>query len=281
MGGALSSPETFRMNDVHDIPVIGLGVYKTAPGAETYNAVKWGLAAGYRLIDTAWIYKNQESVGKAIRDSDIPRKDILVTTKFFPTPKHGYDECWHQVLQSMEQLGLEYLDLVLIHTPGASGDDRMDSWKALENLKDQGKVKSIGVSNYGIKHLQQLKKRAIIMPAVNQCEVNPYINRRTLHDYCRANGIIMMAYSPMTKGKKLNDPKLVSIAKRYNRTPAQILIRWSIDNGCVVIPKSSKQVRIEENFNVFDFSLDEDDKYEMDTWDEYLVTGWDPTILEV
>mmetsp|Transcript_25464 Transcript_25464/g.35082 ORF Transcript_25464/g.35082 Transcript_25464/m.35082 type:complete len:280 (-) Transcript_25464:113-952(-) len=275
--GVGSSDMKITLNDGAEMPVIGLGVYQAQEGAETYNAVKYALEAGYRHIDTAWIYGNHISVGHAIRDSGIPREELFVTTKFFPKPKHGYDEAIAQMSLSLQQLQLDYVDLMLVHTPSMQGDRTM-TWRALEQMKTEGKLRSIGVSNYGVPHLKHLLQLAVVPPAVNQCELNPYIVRKDLHDFCRANGIVMEAYSPLTKGEKLSDPKLVKLAKKYDKSTAQMLIKWCMQQGCVVIPKSVTKSRIIENFDVFNFEINEEDLAEMSSFDEYLVTGWDPTI---
>lgn len=269
------------LNDGNLMPWFGLGVYQASNAGECENAVYDALNAGYRHIDTAEIYRNEDDVGKAIsrflsENTTVSREDIWVTTKFFPQAGRGKAAVKQALATSLTRLGLSYVDLYLIHSPNVK-DLRIEQWQAFEELKDEGLVKSIGVSNYGIHHLQELLAVAKYKPTVNQVELNPYITRTELTQFCKSEGIVVEAYSPLTKSIKLNDPKLVAIAAKYDVTTAQILIRWCLQKGVVVIPKSVTKTRIIENANVFDMDISEEDMATLDTFDEYLVTGWDPT----
>lgn len=268
-----------RLNDGHSIPFFGLGVYQSRAGGETENAVYTALKEGYRHIDTAEIYRNEEDVGRGIErfmtETGVPREDIYVTTKFFPQGKAG-GAVRNALLTSLQKLKLDYVDLYLIHAP-RDRKLRVAQWQEMEGLKDEGLARSIGVSNYGIHHLQELFQVARIKPVVNQIEVNPYITRAELAKFCVDNDIVVEAYSPLTKALKLSDPPLVSIASKYSMTPAQVLIRWCLQKGYVVIPKSVQADRIRENAQVFSTEISSEDIGALDALDEYLVTGWDPT----
>ncbi len=271
-----------QLNTTTKIPAIGLGVYKSAEGQEVENAVIWALQAGYRLIDTARIYGNEEGVGKAIRTSGIDRKEIYVTTKLWNLD-HGYENTHRAIDASLASLGLEYVDLYLIHWPSASEDrlvtinKRKETWKAMEEIVASGKARSIGVSNYTIQHLEEMKSYASITPAVNQVEFHPFLFQKELLDYCKANSIVLEAYSPLVKARKLDDARITAVAEKYGKTNAQVLIRWSIQHGCLPIPKSVHKERIEANLNVFDFEISEDDMSALDALNENKHEAWDPS----
>ncbi|KAI8866468.1 aldo/keto reductase [Ramicandelaber brevisporus] len=257
---------------------IGFGVWQLKPGAETYNAVAAALKTGYRLIDTASFYRNEADVGRAVRDSGIPREEIYVTTKLFDTD-HGYEQTKQAFAESFEKLGLEYVDLYLIHSPNPGTQKRLASWKAMEELVDEGKVKAIGVSNYGIHHLEELAKVARYKPYANQIEVHPFITRKELVDYCKDHDIVVEAYCPLTRKEKLGDPTLKKIAAKYpGKTVAQLLLRWSVQSGLVPLPKSAHENRIVENANILDFEVSEEDMATMDALDDYAHICWDPVI---
>jgi len=236
---------------------------------------------GYRHIDTAEVYRNEEDVGKGIskflKETGNKREDLWITTKFYPAKGKGKQGVRDSITASLRKLQLSYVDLYLIHAPNEQ-KLRIEQWKEFEALKDEGLARTIGVSNYGIHHLEELLKVAKYKPVVNQIELNPYITRKELCEFCTAQGIIPEAYSPLTKAQKLNDPKLVAIANRYQTTTAQILIRWCLQKGYIVIPKSTNEIRIQENANVFHFEISPEDMRTLDGFDEYLVTGWDPTV---
>src|SRR5262245_48460051 len=255
------------------IPQVGLGVWQTPSGATTRQAVTAALDAGYRHIDTARIYGNEADVGAAVRESAVARADIFVTTKLWNADQ-GYDSALRAFDASLKRLGLDYVDLYLIHWPVARL--RLDSWRALEEIHADGRARSIGVSNFLVPHLQELLREAKQVPAVNQIEVTPFLQRRDTRALCAAHGIIVEAYSPLTHGRRLDHPVVKEVARRVGRSVAQVLLRWGLQQGMVVLPKSTKPARIAENGALFDFTLDERAMQELDALEEGLVTGWDP-----
>jgi diketogulonate reductase-like aldo/keto reductase len=256
------------------IPILGLGVFQSSAGEETRRAVRWALEAGYRHVDTARIYGNEADVGAAIRESGVPRDDVFVTTKLWNSD-HGYDAALRAADASLARLGLDHVDLYLVHWPVVGL--RQGTWRAMEALLALGRARAIGVSNYMIRHLEELLGAARVPPAVNQIELSPFLYPQDLVRFCEEKGIAIEAYSPLTKGRRLGHRAIVAAAKKHGRTPAQILIRWAIEHGFVVLPKSTRRERIEENARVFDFALDADDMRILDGLDEGLHTGWDPT----
>ncbi|MCC6276630.1 MAG: aldo/keto reductase [Oligoflexia bacterium] len=265
---------TFTLNDGRKIPTVGLGVFKTKPGTTTYEAVKQALKVGYRLIDTAKLYNNETDVGRAVKDSGIPRDQICVTTKLW-NDDHGLESALRAAEESNKRLGLEYIDLYLIHWPVPT--KRRDSWKALERLKSQGICKSIGVSNYTVRHLNELLEYSTVVPAVNQVEFSPFLYQKELLAFCKSKRIYIQAYSPLTKGAKLQDRRIAELAKKYSKTSAQIILRWALQHEIIVLPKSVTPQRIEENFKVFDFNISEADMLILDGLNEDFRTSWDPT----
>ena len=265
-----------KFNNGIEMPIFGLGTYQAQPGAQTKQAVLYALEIGYRLIDTAAMYENEEAVGEAVRESRIPREEIFVTTKLW-NADHGYDKAIAAFEESLKKLGLSYIDLYLIHFPVEGV--RKESWKALETLLEGGKCKAIGVSNYMIWHLEELLKNSSVVPVVNQVEFNPYLYLKDLLKFCNSHKIVLESYSPLTKGHKLNDPKLGAVASKYSKTPAQILIRWALQRGVVVIPKSSRKERILENASVFDFEISSEEMEHLDSFNQNLRTSWDPSTV--
>lgn len=263
-----------KLNNGTEMPIFGLGTYQAEGGKEARRAVFYALEIGYRHIDTAAMYDNEEDVGEAIKESGIPREEIFVTTKLWNSD-HGYDKALAAFEESRTKLGLDYVDLYLIHWPVE--DLRKESWKALEGLLKEGRCRGIGVSNYMTWHLEELLKGSSTIPAVNQVEFSPYLYLRELHDFCRSHDIQLESYSPLTKGHKLNDPKLAEVAGEYSKSPAQILIRWALQKGVVVIPKSSRKERIKENAEVFDFTISDQHMEVLDSFDRGLRTSWDPS----
>jgi diketogulonate reductase-like aldo/keto reductase len=259
------------LNDGSGIPCLGLGVWKTPNGKECEAAVLAALELGYRHIDTAAIYGNEESVGAALRKSGIPRGEIFVTTKLW-NDDHG--DPVNAFNGSLKRLKLDYVDLYLIHFPVPA---RNRSWTIMEGLHASGRTKSIGVSNFTIRHLNELLAIAKTVPAVNQVEIHPFLSQRELRQYCASKQIIVEAYSPLTHGKRLDDRQLLEVARKYSKSPAQILIRWGLQHGMVVLPKSIHAERIEENAAVFDFDLSAEDMTRLDNLNENLRTCWDPT----
>jgi diketogulonate reductase-like aldo/keto reductase len=267
---------TCTLNNGVKIPFMGLGVFRSPAGDVTRSAVHLALQAGYRHIDTAKIYANEQDVGRAIAESDVPREEIFVTTKL-ANADQGYDSTLRAIDESLNKLQMDYVDLYLEHWP-AEGK-RLESWRAMGKVLSDGKAKAIGVSNFMKRHIEELLDNSSIVPAVNQIELSPfvYLFRKATIDFCFENNIAIEAYSPLTKARKLDDPNLAKIAGKYDKTTAQILIRWALQHEFIVIPKSTKQHRIVENASVFDFSISEDDMDFLDGLNENLVTGWDPT----
>jgi len=248
-------------------------VYQAPKGITTQNAVTWALEAGYRHIDTATLYNNEADVGFAVNKSGIPREEIWITTKIWNSHQ-GYEKILRAAERSLEKLQTEYIDLLILHSPLPGPELRKESYNALQKLVRLGKVKSIGVSNYGVKHLKELlDQKPEIKPTINQVEIHPWLTRNDITTFCAQNDIVVEAYSPLTKGNKLNDPTLVKIAESYNKSSAQILIRWGLQHGYVTLPKSINIDRIIQNANVYDFEIGDDDMKVLDALDEYLTTG--------
>ena len=244
-----------------EMPVLGLGVWQMSRGKETEQAVEWALEAGYRLVDTATWYRNERSVGTALRRSGLPREQVFVTTKLLPTHARAARE----LAKSLERLGLEYVDLYLIHWPLPLRNGRL--WRELESLEDQGLAREIGVSNFGVDTLERLLRGAHSAPAVNQVQFSPFHYRSRLLAYCREHRIAFEAYSPLVRGRGVRDATVLAVAERVGRTPAQVLLRWALQRGAIVIPKSSDRERIRSNARVFDFELDQDEMRELDALD--------------
>jgi diketogulonate reductase-like aldo/keto reductase len=267
---------TILLNNGVSIPQLGLGVYRSHPGTETRQAVEWALELGYRHIDTAAAYGNEASVGEAVRHSSIPRDQLFITTKLW-NEDHGFSPALRAFDNSLKQLGLDYIDLWLVHWPVENL--RLETWRAFERVYSEGRVRAIGVSNYLVRHITELLAHSQVAPAINQIELHPFIYRKRADTIalCEKNGIVIEAYSPLTKGRRLNDPAITRIAKERGRTPAQVLIRYALEKNTVVLAKSVKRKRIEENAQVFDFHLTDADISALDALDEGLATGWDPT----
>lgn len=264
---------TLPLRDGGTIPVVGLGVWQAPRGGVTREAVATAIAKGYRHIDTARIYGNEDEVGAGVKASGVPRSEIFVTTKLW-NDDHGFDKALRAFDKSLERLALDYVDLYLVHWP--VGGARKESWRALERIKSEGRAKHIGVSNYLVNHLEEMTGYAKEMPEVNQIEVHPFLQHRDTRAWCSEKKIIVEAYSPLTRGQRLRDPKVAAIATRIGRTPAQVLLRWGVQHGMVTLPKSVREARIVENASLFDFELDGAAMKELDALDEGKATGWDP-----
>jgi len=246
------------LNSGQAMPQLGYGVFQV-PLPETELSVTRALEAGYRSVDTAAMYRNEEGVGAALRKSDIAREDLFITTKL-NNDAHGYESALTAFDESRKRLGLDYLDLYLIHWPLPARDLYVDTWRALIKLQQDCAVRAVGVSNFQPAHLVRIIDETGVTPAVNQIELHPYLTQQALLDYHRGHGIATEAWSPIARGGELlSDPVITSLAEKYGKSPAQIVIRWHLDTGNVVIPKSVTPHRITENFNVFDFELDGDD----------------------
>jgi diketogulonate reductase-like aldo/keto reductase len=257
-----------------EIPVLGLGVYQSRPGQETRAAVASALALGYRHVDTARVYGNEADVGRALTASGLPRKDVFLTTKLW-NDDHGYDATLRACDASLRRLGVEQLDLYLVHWPvqGLRGE----TWRAMERLLADGKARAIGVSNYTIRHLEELLAGARVPPSVNQVELHPFLLQRELLAFCSAHRIQVEAYAPLVKARRMSHPVLKRVAEKHRKTPAQVLVRWSLEHRLVVIPKSVQPERIRENADVFGFALDAEDLAALDGLDAGFRTSWDPT----
>ena len=259
------------------IPRIGLGVWMMNKPDESKKAVFNAISIGYRMIDTARSYGNEKQVGEAIRESGIDRSEITVVTKLRRMHAISYESAIEHCRMSLEKLGIDQIDLYLVHAPPEDPSNREPVWRAMEDLLEGGMVKSIGVSNYGVHHLVDLKSYARILPCVNQVELNPWIQRPELHSATREMGAITMAYSPLARGQKAKDPVMSELSKKIGCTGAQVAIRWCLDQGAIVIPKSSNPSRQRENFDSMSINIDPIRK-DVDMLDSNYVSGWDPTV---
>ncbi len=247
--------------DGNEIPLLGLGVWQVPNGPEAENAVRWALELGYRHVDTAQAYGNEESVGRALRASGVPREEVFITTKFYPAQEDPEAEAQ----RSLERLGVDQLDLYIIHWP--QGGPTW-AWPGMERAHERGYARSIGVSNFSVAELDELLSVAETRPVVNQVQFNPFAYRRKLLEACEERGVALEAYSPLGTGRHLSDGRVRQIAERVGRTPAQVLLRWCVQRDLVVIPKSTHRERIAENAQVFDFALSDEDMAALDALDE-------------
>lgn len=271
----MAKQPTIELNSGYSIPQLGFGVFQVPP-AETEQAVSRALAAGYRSIDTAAMYRNEQGVGAAIAAAGVPRDELFVTTKL-NNDAHGYDKAMRAFDASLAKLGLEYLDLYLIHWPRPAKDLYAETWQALVQLQKDGRVRSVGVSNFQPAHLERVIDESGVTPALNQVELHPYLTQDELRAYHTSHGIATEAWSPLAKGGELlRDPVVTALASKYGKTPAQVVIRWHLDLGNVVIPKSVTPARIIENLDVFDFELEAEDVAGLAELNRNERTGPDP-----
>jgi diketogulonate reductase-like aldo/keto reductase len=262
-------------NDVQ-MPQIGLGVWQAADGPEVELAVKTAIEKGYRLIDTAAIYGNEAGVGRAIKESGIAREEIFVTTKVWNSDQ-GFETTLKAYDESLKRLGMDYVDLYLIHWPVPQAGQFIDTWRALEKIYTEKRVRGVGVSNFKPAHLQELLDNNTIVPAVNQIELHPKLQQLETRNFCKEHDIIVESYSPIMRGGELlSDPLLQKLSDKHQKTPAQIVLRWHIQSGFVVIPKSVTPARIEENIQIFDFELDNEDIAAIADMNEDRRIGADP-----
>lgn len=267
------------LNDGNKMPWFGLGVYLVEEGAEVQSSIRWALDAGYRLVDTAAFYKNEAGVGKAIRESGISREDVFVTTKLW-NADHGYDSTIRACEQSLKQLGMDYIDLYLIHWPGLNRDDRLATWEAFLKLKDQQKIRSIGVSNFKPHHIDELIATHGVVPCVDQVELHPFNAQTQLRRYADEKGIVLTAWGPLFHGHLREASKeLAAIGEKYGKTDAQAVLRWHLQNHISIIPKSIKKHRIIENADIFDFALTDEDMRAIDGLDINKAYGADPDVM--
>ena len=264
---------TFKLHNGVEMPYLGLGVYLSEDGQEVVDAIKWAVDAGYRHIDTASIYKNEVGVGQGVGECSVSREELFVVSKVWNSDQ-GYDSTLRAFDESLERLGMDYLDLYLIHWPVAG--KYKDTWRALEKIYSEKRVRSIGVSNFMQHHLEDLLTTANVVPMVNQMEFHPYLVQQGLLDFCKKHQIQYEAWSPMMQGKIFGMDSFKELAAKYNKTIAQIVLRWDLQKGVITIPKSSKKNRIEANSDVFDFELEAADVAWLDSLDRGQRFGPDP-----
>jgi 2,5-diketo-D-gluconate reductase A len=271
----MATVPTITLNNGVEIPQLGFGVFQVKPD-ETAKAVQTALEVGYRHIDTAEMYGNEKGVGEGIRNSGVPREEVFVTSKL-NNGFHARDDALRAFDQSLADLGFDVLDLFLVHWPLPGIDvDFVETWKALEEIYHSGRVRAIGVSNFTAQHLGRLFAETDVRPAVNQIEVHPYLAQDDLRAFDAEHQIATEAWSPIAQGKVLDDPAILRVAERTGRTPAQVTLRWHVQRGDIVFPKSVTRSRVEENFALFDFELSEDDMREITALDRGERTGPDP-----
>lgn len=265
---------TKKLNNGIEIPMFGLGVFRSKDGSETANAVRWAIEAGYTHIDTAKIYANEASVGQGVRDSGVAREKLFVTTKLWNDDMRANRQL-QAIDDSLKALAMDYIDMYLIHWPV---ENYVESWAAIEKILASGKARSIGVSNFQPHHLDTLLKQAATKPVVNQIEMHPYLSQETLRQYCEAKGIAVQAWSPLggQGGNVLADAKIAEIAAKHGKTPAQVVIRWDLQHGVITIPKSVHKERISENADVFDFELSSAEMSAIDSLNKNTRVGPDP-----
>lgn len=272
--------DTQILNNGYPMPRIGLGVYKVTE-EEMEIAVQEALKAGYRAFDTAYFYGNEKELGEALRNSNVAREDLFITSKLW-NDFQGYDSTLEYFNKSLENLGMDYLDLFLIHWPCEQDNLYIESYKALEKLYDEGKVKAIGVCNFKEHHLEKLMAETHIVPQVNQIEVHPYFNQQEVQEYCDKHDIVVTAWMPLMRNRGLlEDPVITNLAEQYDKTPAQIVLRWHIAHNRIIIPKSKTPSRIRENYNIFDFNLELTEIAEIDSLNRNARQGKDPDEVSI
>lgn len=268
-----SIKDTITLHNGVKMPYLGFGVYKVEEGHQVEETVKTALELGYRSIDTAAFYQNEEGVGKAILDSGINREDLFITTKVWNNDQ-GYEETLRAFNESMNKLQLDYLDLYLVHWPVKG--KYLDTWRAMEKLYNEGKVRAIGVSNFQIHHLEDLFKHSTVKPTVNQVELHPRLSQEELRAYCQEKDIAVEAWSPIGRGRLLAEPILKTIGEKYKKSAAQVILRWHLQNGVIIIPKSVTPARIKENMELFDFALNHEDMEQINSLNKNERFGPDP-----
>ena len=257
---------TITLNDANVIPQLGFGVWQV-PAEITAKCCVEALRAGYRSIDTAEGYQNEEGVGRSVRDGGVPRKEIFITSKL-RNGAHRRDDALSAFDDTMRKLGIEQIDLFLIHWPVPSRDHYVEAWKTLVDLRDQGRIRSIGVSNFNLDHLERIIGETGVTPAVNQIELHPRFQQKDKRAFHEKHGIAIESWSPLGSGKLIDDPAIGMIASKHGKSPAQVMIRWHLDQGLIVIPKSVTPTRIRENIDVFDFALDDADRRALAAMDD-------------
>jgi diketogulonate reductase-like aldo/keto reductase len=265
---------TLKLSSKTDIPQLGFGTWLIKDKTECKNAIKAAIEVGYRHFDTAQIYENEQFVGEALTESSLPRKELFITTKIW-NENMNWDDIEPSFEESLKKLQTDYVDLLLLHFPVT--ELRRPAWRRMQDIYRSGKAKAIGVSNYTVKHLEELLKECEVKPAVNQVELHVFLQQPELVRYCQDNGIAIEAYSPLAHGYDMTDKTIVMIAEKYGKSVAQIMIRWCLEKGFITIPKSTHPDRIKENFNVLSFKLDEGDLTQITGLERDLRTCWDPT----
>ncbi|KAL6308067.1 Aldo/keto reductase [Sparassis latifolia] len=259
------------------MPLLGFGVYQNYT---TRESVLQAFAAGYRHVDSAQAYRNEAHVGEAVRESGLDRGDLFITTKCI-NKTHGYESTLRGVDLSLEKFGFDYVDLFLIHDPMSGTERRLQTYKALQEARKSGKIRSVGVSNYGVKHLEEIRKAGMEMPSVNQIELHPFCRQKPIVAYCKEHSIVVQAYCPIIRGK-MDHPTIQKLAEKYKRDPAQVLLRWSLQKGFVPLPKSATPARIRSNAQLYDFALDDEDISSLDALDRGKegAVSWNPVDVE-
>ncbi|KAK7032742.1 Aldo-ket-red domain-containing protein [Favolaschia claudopus] len=274
----LDLQSTLTLNDGNQLPFLGFGTYEIS-GKEAYNAVTWALEAGYRHIDSATWYENEKECGQAILDfcnaTGTARSEIFYTTKL--KVNSTYDDTHRAIQYSLDQCGLGYIDLYLIHGPLGGPEARKECWRAICDSQKAGKLRSIGVSCFGIRHLEEILAMGLATPAVNQIDLHPFYTRTAIVNFCHEHGIALEAWAPLVRGLRFDHPVIVALARKYNKESAQVLLRYSLQKNYVVIPKSVSKTRIISNTNIYDFELEKQEVVDLDGLDEALVTDWDPS----
>ena len=272
----MSVASSIQLNDGNRMPIIGLGLYEVDANERTIRLVKLAVREGYRLFDTAQLYGNERETGYGLKASRLPRRQLFITTKLYTTA-NGRPQVLNSFRQSLQQLMVDYVDLYLIHAP--QGGHVLEAYDTMLELQAKGRIRSVGVSNFGVQHLEAIRQTGRPLPVVNQIELHPFTQQRTIVNYCRRHGIALMAYSPLARGSALQDPFINQLARKYRRTPAQILIRWSLQNNFIPIPKTNQPARLRENFRVFDFRLSNSDMRQLTEYgyQQEARSSWDPT----
>lgn len=263
-----------QLSDGHEIPQFGLGLYKVADAAAA-ELVEGAIDLGYRHLDTAALYDNETGVGNGIRASGVPRKELFVTTKVW-NDRHGFDETLRAFHESLARLQLDYVDLYLIHWPAPQQDKYVETWEALIRLRKEGLTRSIGVSNFEPHHIDRLVQHSKVLPVINQVELHPWLQQAEVRGYDTSLGILTESWSPLARGQVLQDETILALSRKHGKTPAQVVLRWHVQEGLVVIPKSNSLERVRENADIFDFALDADDMAAIDNLDEEVRTGLHP-----
>lgn len=269
----MSLTSTMKLNNGVEIPILGLGTYQSEEGEQAYNVTKFAIGAGYRHIDTAAAYHNERSIGRAVKDSGIKREDIFITTKLWNENQRQGNQ-YQAFGESLERLGIDYVDLYLIHWPVK--EKYVESWQILEKIYKEGRARAVGVSNFNIRHLEDIFAASDLVPAVNQVECHPWLTQVELADYTQKKGIVFQPWSPFGVGALLSDETLAAIAAKYNKTTAQLILKWGLQRGFINIPKSSNEQRIIENAQIFDFTITDEDMAEIFKLNIDKRTGADP-----